>query len=103
MLVNGLQIFYAESEEQIQKVLLRKWENHNEIVAKMQQIIKKNGLSHLSIKTMLRTHISYNRDEYIGELFRITNTDSWFELNNLVNAMENGENNPMAIKLNSNE
>ena len=41
----------------------------------------------------------FDRDEYKGELFRISNTDSVLELFNLVDAMEAGQTNPMQIKL----
>lgn len=96
-----IDIIYVESEESIQKVLLSKWKNHDKLVTKMQKIIKKNGLTHLSIENALKRHISFERDEHIGKggLFRISNTDSVLELYDLVNAMEKGQTNPMTIKI----
>lgn len=40
-----IDIIYMENESQIREKLLEKWENHNHMVAKMIEIVKKYGLS----------------------------------------------------------
>lgn len=40
-----IDIIYMESEDQIKKVLLEKWKNHDHMVSKMIEIIRKYGLS----------------------------------------------------------
>ena len=40
-----IHIIYADSEAQVLSTLQKKWEQHNEMVKRMQEIIKKYGLS----------------------------------------------------------
>lgn len=40
-----IDIIYMENEKQIKETLLRKWKDHNHMVEKMIEIVKKYGLS----------------------------------------------------------
>ena len=40
-----IDIIYMENERQIKEALLEKWKNHNHMVAKMIEIVKKYGLN----------------------------------------------------------
>lgn len=93
-------IIFAESEEQIAMTLKRKWEQHDKLVKKMQDIVKKYGLTHWAIETGLKRNISDFRQEYQGNFFKLVNTDSTLELFNLVEAMEQGATDPFKIKIN---
>lgn len=58
-----IDIIYMESECQIKEVLLEKWENHNHMVEKMIQIIKKYGLSAVGRQQALRRKMGVERVE----------------------------------------
>lgn len=68
-------IIYAESEEQIVRVLKDKWDQHNQLVEQMRVIIRKYGLSHERMKRDLSRVIGIPRAEHRGELFMLVNND----------------------------
>ena len=49
-----IHIIFAESEQAILRTLLRKWEQHKTMVARMSEIIKQFGLSHAAMKKSAR-------------------------------------------------
>jgi hypothetical protein len=58
-----IHIIYAESEQEILKVLMKKWKQHNYLVDQMTQIIKENGLSNTNTMEKLKRSIISNRSE----------------------------------------
>ncbi|CCY59674.1 dNA methylase family protein [Clostridium sp. CAG:632] len=48
-----IDIVYMENERDIRKVLEEKWKNHNHMVQKMVDIVKKYGLSNANIEERL--------------------------------------------------
>jgi DNA modification methylase len=70
-----IHIIHADSEREILKVLLEKWQNHNQMVKNMQDIIKQYGLSHAEMETALRRSIGVERIEVQGQNFTVANND----------------------------
>ena len=70
-----IHIIYAQTEKQILRVLLKKWENHNKMVEKMTEIIKKYGLSHIEMAGELKRSIGVERLEVKGENYLVANND----------------------------
>lgn len=71
-----IHIIYAESEIHVLEVLKEKWQNHEKMVQKMTEIIKKYGLSHAQMQDELRRSIGVERIEVKGENFTMINNDS---------------------------
>lgn len=70
-----LDLIYTEAERPIRAELERRWEQHNTMVAKMTEIIKKYGLSHAEMAREMTRAIGVERIEVIGERYRIVNND----------------------------
>jgi DNA modification methylase len=70
-----IHIIYADTEIGILEVLERKWKQHEEMVAKMTEIIKKYGLSHKEMENELRRSIGIERVEIVGKKYTIVNND----------------------------
>jgi hypothetical protein len=62
-----IDIIYAESEREVVRTLREKWAQHDELTARMSQIIRTHGLSHLSITSELERSIGVTRQEAAGE------------------------------------
>jgi DNA modification methylase len=70
-----IDIIYTEAEEPIYRVLMQKWEQHNRLQKKMQEIVKKYGLSGKNqFDTMVRT-IGVTRTEVKGNYYTAVNND----------------------------
>lgn len=80
--VPEIHIIYMESEREILKNLKRKWNNHNLMLKKMTDIIKKYGLNHAT-STDLKRHFQMDRNEIEGSNFIWINNDSINELKNV--------------------
>lgn len=70
-----IHIIYCESEREVLRVLLEKWERHKEKVAKMSQIIKEYGLSDLALAQALTRSIGVDRIEVKSDRFTLVNND----------------------------
>lgn len=68
-------IIYAESEQPVVDILQRKWEQHNQLVEKMREIIRRYGLSHAAVRSDLKRTIGVKRVETKGKLFTAINND----------------------------
>lgn len=73
--VCDIHIIYASSETRILEVLKKKWINHNRMVKKMTDLIKKHGLSHIEMAGELSRTIGIERLEICGENYQISNND----------------------------
>lgn len=70
-----IDIIYTEAEDPIYRALMQKWEQHNELQAKMEAIVKKYGLSgSAQIERMARS-IGVERVEIKGKHFTAVNND----------------------------
>ena len=70
-----IHIIYADTEVGILDVLKKKWRQHDEMVEKMTEIIKKYGLSHKEMENELRRTIGVERVEIKGKRYTIVNND----------------------------
>lgn len=77
-----IDIIYTESEQQIFKVLMQKWEQHNELQRKMTAIVRKYGLSGVTEDRMARS-IGVERVEIKGTRFTAVNNDCVIETMNM--------------------
>jgi len=71
-----IHVIYSESETEILKVLKNKWVQHDELVAKMTDIIKENGLNLINAKDKLMRTIGCNRIEVKGKLYTAIQNDA---------------------------
>lgn len=74
-----IDIIYTESERAILDVLLKKWEQHDYMVAKMIEIVKKYGLSSTSMIDKLARSIGVDRVKVEGKHFTVVNNDCVLE------------------------
>lgn len=70
-----IHIIYANTEKKILEVLMEKWTNHNIMVEKMAEIIKKYGLSGSQMALELQRSIGVERIEVKGDNFIAANND----------------------------
>lgn len=75
-----IDIIYTESERAILDVLLEKWKNHNYMVEKMTDIVKKYGLSSTSMIDKLARSIGVDRVKIEGQYFTAVNNDCVLEV-----------------------
>jgi DNA modification methylase len=76
-------IIYAESEDGVVSVLKRKWAQHEQLMGKMQAIIRQYGLSAAAIQAGLSRKIGVDRMEVKGELYTAVNADCVDEVRRL--------------------
>lgn len=74
-----IDIIYSEAERGVRRTLERKWKQHNEMVAKMGEIIQKYGLSEAAMADALKRSIGVERVEASGRCWRLVNEDSVHE------------------------
>lgn len=75
-----IDLIYTEAEANVRKVLERKWQQHNQMVKKMTEIIKEYGLSHAAMAQHLSRKMGVERVEIKGELYILANNDNVKEL-----------------------
>lgn len=76
-------IIYAESEDQVVAVLKRKWEQHNKLVDRMREIVRKYGMATTAIQADLSRSIGVFRMENKQKLFTAVNNDCVLEMENI--------------------
>ena len=76
--VVNIYIIYTESEDAVVSALKHKWQQHNELVAKMQTLLKKYKLDIESMQILRKT--GCDRVEVASKCFRAINNDSILEL-----------------------
>jgi hypothetical protein len=72
-------IIHADTEFQIVDELKRKWRDHDRLVGRMTEIIKKYGLSHRDMFKELTRSIGVERIQAAGEFFTAVNNDCVIE------------------------
>lgn len=70
-----IDIIYMENEKQIKDALMEKWKNHNHMVDKMVQIVKKYGLSHAGKEKALQRKMGVKTVVVEGKHFRAVHDD----------------------------
>lgn len=74
-----IDIIYTESERHILDTLLEKWKNHDLMVQKMTEIVKKYGLSSTNMMEKLARSIGVERVKVEGKHFTLVNNDCILE------------------------
>jgi len=74
-----IDLIYTEAERGIRQQLERKWEQHNELTARMGEIIREHGLSREAMSSVLHRQIGVERSEVVGESYRLVNNDTVLE------------------------
>ncbi|HEX6926789.1 MAG TPA: DNA methyltransferase [Longimicrobiaceae bacterium] len=74
-----IHLIYSEAERGVRKILERKWKQHNELVEKMAEIIRKYGLSEAAMAEALKRSIGVQRIEASGEGWTMVNEDTVLE------------------------
>ena len=75
-----IDLIYTEAERHVKKQLERKWRQHDKMVKKMVDIVKKYGLSHSDMAKVLERKIGVDRVEVIGKNYRLVCNDNVREL-----------------------
>jgi len=70
-----IDIVHTESEREVLRTLLRKWDQHIEMSNKMTEIIRKFGLNQLAMQEVLARSIGVKRIEVKSDLFTVANND----------------------------
>ena len=71
-----LYLVYAESEQEIFKSFMHKWQQHNQMVANLVKLLRAYGLYHTKIEERLMRFMFGEREEASGELWRAINNDN---------------------------
>ena len=78
-----LYLVYAESEGEIYKSFMQKWEQHRDMVEKMTRIVRENGLFGLQAEEKMMRWMFASREEKSGKLWRAINNDNVLECQNM--------------------
>ncbi|MDR5824725.1 DNA methyltransferase [Caballeronia sp. LZ043] len=70
-----IDIVYSEAEREVLRTLQQKWAQHEEMVQKMTEIIRKYGLNQLAMQDTLARSIGIDRIEVRGDRFTVANND----------------------------
>lgn len=70
-----IDIIYSEAEREVLKVLQQKWTQHEEMVARMAEIIREFGLNPIKAQQALTRTIGIQRKEARGENYLVANND----------------------------
>jgi DNA modification methylase len=71
-----IDIIYADTEDNVVKALKQKWKQHEELVNKMEELIKKYGLADSTIAEALRMNMEVERVEASGNGWLVANNDT---------------------------
>ncbi|MFB4306923.1 DNA methyltransferase [Actinomadura sp. GTD37] len=71
-----IDLIYTEAERDVRASLERKWAAHEEMVARMGEIIREYGLSHEAMTQTLARSIGVQRQEAAGDRYRLVNNDT---------------------------
>ncbi|CUR48455.1 Superfamily II DNA/RNA helicases, SNF2 family [Alloalcanivorax xenomutans] len=70
-----IHLVYADTEREVLRTLERKWRDHDAMVKKMTEIIRKYGLNHAEMGKTLERSIGVERIEARGEGWLVANND----------------------------
>jgi len=74
-----IDIVHTESEREVVRTLNEKWSRHDEMQAKMTEIIRTYGLTQLAMQDTLARTIGIERKVESGEFFSVANNDAVLE------------------------
>jgi DNA modification methylase len=71
-----IDLIYTEAEREVKATLQRKWQQHNELTAKMTEIIREFGLSQEAMSQALTRSMGIERQEVSGANYKLVNNDA---------------------------
>lgn len=74
-----IDIIHTEAEREVLRTLLAKWAQHEEMVRKVTEIIRRYGLNNLSMQDTLARTIGVKRIEVASDRFTVANNDAVLE------------------------
>lgn len=74
-----IDLIYTEAEREVRRTLERKWRQHDELVAKMTELIRAHGLAREALAAGLARSLGCARVEESGERFTMVNQDTVVE------------------------
>jgi DNA modification methylase len=74
-----IHLVYTEAEREVRRTLQRKWEQHDQLVGSMSEIIREYGLAGEAINSLLSRSIGCERREFSGSSWKLVNNDSVLE------------------------
>lgn len=75
-----LDLIYTEAEREVRRALERKWQQHEDMVAKMVAIIREYGLSDIAMMQSLTRSMGVERIEAKGAMYRAIHNDCVVEM-----------------------
>lgn len=75
-----LHIIHTDAEDHVVNILLKKWQQHDEMVARMRAIVKEYGLTNEALASGMRRSMGVTRREVKGEFYTLVNNDCTLEL-----------------------
>lgn len=78
-----LYLVYAESEQEIYKSFMQKWQQHKDMVGKMVEIVKASGLFGLHPEEKMMRWMFAQREEKSGKFWKAINNDNVLECKNM--------------------
>ncbi len=73
--VVDIHIVYADTQYDTVVIMRRKWEQHNQLTARMRDILREHGISGDALKMRLERTMGVKRQEVIGETYRAIHAD----------------------------
>lgn len=82
---NKVEIFfvYAESESEVFKAFMKKWEQHKNLVANMTKIVRENGLANTDASEKMMRWMFAKREETKSQTYTLINNDCVLEAQNM--------------------
>lgn len=77
-----LDLIYTEAEREVRRALERKWKQHNEMVARMVELIREYGLSEIAMMQALERAMGVDRVEAVGRTVPGTDEPRWRAIHN---------------------
>lgn len=74
-----LYLVYAESEQEIYKTFMQKWKQHRDMVERMAEIVRENGLFGLDVENKLMRYMFSTREVEEKTLYKAVNNDNVLE------------------------
>jgi DNA modification methylase len=68
-------IVHTDAEDHVVDVLMRKWQQHDEMVAKMREIIREYGLTNEALSTQMQRSLGVERQQKQGTWYTSINND----------------------------
>lgn len=77
--VVSISCIHTDAEDHVVDILLGKWAQHNDMVAKMRAIVQEYGLTNEALASEMRRSIGVTRQERKGQFYRLINNDCVLE------------------------